>query len=72
MARRTRCIGFAGGAVVHISSGISALVCALMLGRRQGYGTDYMAPHNLPMVLLEQASLGRMVRLQCGQRARRE
>ena len=45
-------LDFAGGAVVHISSGISALVCALMLGIRQGYGTDYMAPHNLPMVLL--------------------
>jgi len=45
-------LDFAGGAVVHISSGISALVCALMLGTRQGYGTDYMAPHNLPMVLL--------------------
>ena len=45
-------LDFAGGAVVHISSGISALVCALMLGPRQGYGTDYMAPHNLPMVLL--------------------
>ncbi|HEY7128826.1 MAG TPA: ammonium transporter [Nitrospira sp.] len=45
-------LDFAGGAVVHISSGISALVCALMLGRRQGYGTDYMAPHNLPMTLL--------------------
>ena len=43
---------FAGGAVVHISSGMSALVCALVLGARQGYGTDYMAPHNLPMVLL--------------------
>jgi len=45
-------LDFAGGAVVHISSGISALVCALMLGARHGYGTDYMAPHNLPMVLL--------------------
>jgi Amt family ammonium transporter len=45
-------LDFAGGAVVHISSGISALVCALLLGTRQGYGTDYMAPHNLPMVLL--------------------
>jgi Amt family ammonium transporter len=43
---------FAGGAVVHISSGISALVCVLVLGARQGYGVDYMAPHNLPMVLL--------------------
>jgi Amt family ammonium transporter len=45
-------LDFAGGAVVHISSGISALVCAMVLGARQGYGTDYMAPHNLPMVLL--------------------
>ena len=51
-------LDFAGGAVVHISSGISALVCALMLGARQGYGTDYMAPHNLPMVCWEQASSG--------------
>lgn len=45
-------LDFAGGAVVHISSGISALVCAYVLGVRHGYGTDYMAPHNLPMVLL--------------------
>jgi Amt family ammonium transporter len=45
-------LDFAGGAVVHISSGVSALVCALALGARHGYGTDYMAPHNLPMTLL--------------------
>lgn len=45
-------LDFAGGAVVHLSSGVSALVCALVLGARQGYGTDYLAPHNLPMVLL--------------------
>jgi Amt family ammonium transporter len=45
-------LDFAGGAVVHISSGFAALVCALVLGRRQGYGIDYMAPHNLPMTLL--------------------
>jgi Amt family ammonium transporter len=45
-------LDFAGGAVVHISSGVSALVCACVLGKRQGYGTEYMAPHNLPMVLL--------------------
>lgn len=45
-------LDFAGGAVVHISSGVSALACALVLGKRRGYGTDYMAPHNLPMVLL--------------------
>ncbi|HYM37898.1 MAG TPA: ammonium transporter [Nitrospiraceae bacterium] len=45
-------LDFAGGAVVHISSGVSALVCAYVLGKRQGYGAEYMAPHNLPMVLL--------------------
>lgn len=45
-------LDFAGGAVVHISSGIGALVGALLLGRRQGYGTDYMAPHNLTFTLL--------------------
>ncbi|WP_447980697.1 ammonium transporter [Candidatus Nitrospira bockiana] len=45
-------LDFAGGAVVHISSGMSALVCALILGHRQGYGTDYMAPHSLPLTLL--------------------
>ena len=45
-------LDFAGGAVVHISSGLSALVCALVLGTRHGYGSDYLAPHNLPMTLL--------------------
>lgn len=49
---RLGALDFAGGLVVHTSSGISALVCAMVLGARQGYGTDYMAPHNLPMVLL--------------------
>lgn len=45
-------LDFAGGAVVHISSGVAALVCALVLGQRNGYGRDYMAPHNLPMAVL--------------------
>jgi Amt family ammonium transporter len=38
---------FAGGLVVHISSGISALVCCLMLGKRKGFGTEPMPPHNM-------------------------
>ena len=38
---------FAGGTVVHISSGVSALICALMLGQRLGYRQDPMPPHNL-------------------------
>ena len=48
---------FAGGAVVHISSGFAALACALAIGKRKGYGTDNMAPHNLPFVLLGAAML---------------
>jgi len=40
-------LDFAGGTVVHISSGVSALVCALVLGGRLGKKTDDMRPHNL-------------------------
>jgi Amt family ammonium transporter len=45
-------LDFAGGAVVHISSGAAALACAYAVGPRKGFGTDYMAPHNLPMTVL--------------------
>ena len=45
-------LDFAGGAVVHISSGFGALVCAVMLGKRKGYGVEPMPPHNLPMTVL--------------------
>ncbi len=41
------CLDFAGGTVVHITSGISALVCARYLGKRIGYPSDAMKPHNL-------------------------
>jgi len=44
-------IDFAGGLVVHMSSGYSALVAALMLGKRHGFGREPMPPHNLPLVL---------------------
>jgi ammonium transporter, Amt family len=40
-------LDFAGGTVVHISSGISALVCALVMGKRLGFGSEPMPPHNL-------------------------
>ncbi len=40
-------LDFAGGTVVHISSGVSALVCALVLGKRLGIGNEDMRPHNL-------------------------
>ncbi len=45
-------IDFAGGLVVHMSSGMSALVAALILGKRQGFGKDPMPPHNLPLCLI--------------------
>ncbi|MFN8543509.1 MAG: ammonium transporter [Candidatus Binatia bacterium] len=45
-------LDFAGGTVVHISSGVSALVCALMLGKRLGYGSEPMPPHNLPFTVV--------------------
>jgi Amt family ammonium transporter len=41
------CFDFAGGTVVHITSGVSALVCALYLGKRLGFPSDSMKPHNL-------------------------
>ncbi len=40
---------FAGGNVVHLNAGIAALVCALVVGPRQGYGSQMMAPHNMTM-----------------------
>ncbi len=45
-------LDFAGGTVVHISSGFSALVCAVLIGKRLGYGTDDMRPHNLTYTAL--------------------
>ncbi|RMH34102.1 MAG: ammonium transporter [Nitrospirae bacterium] len=45
-------LDFAGGTVVHISSGVAALACALVLGKRHGYGTENMAPHNLPLTVV--------------------
>jgi len=45
-------LDFAGGAVVHVSSATSALVACIMLGKRMGYPTTPMPPHNLPIMLL--------------------
>ncbi|HMO85539.1 MAG TPA: ammonium transporter, partial [Lacipirellulaceae bacterium] len=45
-------LDFAGGTVVHISSGISALLCAILIGRRKGFGTEDMRPHNLTYTAL--------------------
>jgi len=40
-------LDFAGGTVVHINAGVAGLVCAMVLGKRKGFGTENMAPHNL-------------------------
>ncbi len=45
-------LDFAGGTVVHISSGVSALAAALIIGKRKGYGHQPMPPHNLPMTVM--------------------
>ena len=50
-------LDFAGGTVVHISSGVSALVCAMFIGSRRGWGTDDMRPHNLTYTTLGAAML---------------
>ncbi len=44
---RFKAIDFAGGLVVHISSGVSALVCAIIIGKRKGFPSSPMPPHNL-------------------------
>jgi Amt family ammonium transporter len=40
-------LDYAGGTVVHINAGVAGLVCALVMGKRKGFGTENMAPHNL-------------------------
>jgi len=49
---KSSAIDFAGGLVVHMSSGFSALVAAIMLGKRAGFGKDPMPPHSLPLCLV--------------------
>ncbi|MBV8832953.1 MAG: ammonium transporter [Acidobacteriaceae bacterium] len=46
------CFDFAGGTVVHITSGVSALVCALYLGKRVGFPREPMKPHNLTLSVI--------------------
>jgi Amt family ammonium transporter len=55
--RKMGALDFAGGTVVHISSGISALAAAILVGKRKGYRTEPMAPHNLPMTITGAAIL---------------
>ena len=50
-------LDFAGGLVVHMSSGFSALVAAIFLGKRHGYGREPMPPHSLPLTVIGAALL---------------
>lgn len=50
-------LDFAGGTVVHISSGVTALLCAIVIGQRAGYGSSPMPPHNLTYTALGTAML---------------
>lgn len=50
-------LDFAGGTVVHISSGASALAAAILLSKRRGYGREQFIPHNLPMTITGTAIL---------------
>jgi Amt family ammonium transporter len=55
--RELGALDFAGGTVVHISSGVAGLIAALLLGRRRGYGSEPILPHNLPFSVLGAALL---------------
>ncbi len=55
--RNLGALDFAGGLVVHISSGVSALAAAIVVGKRKSHGLENMAPHNLSMTLLGAALL---------------
>jgi Amt family ammonium transporter len=50
--RNMGALDFAGGTVVHISSGVAALAAAFAIGRRRGYGSEAFTPHNLPLTVL--------------------
>ncbi len=55
--RTVGALDFAGGTVVHISSGVSALAAALVIGKRRGFGSEPMPPHNLPLTVTGAAML---------------
>jgi Amt family ammonium transporter len=54
---QVKALDFAGGTVVHISSGVSALVCALVMGKRRGYGRVPMPPHSVVLSVIGAALL---------------
>jgi Amt family ammonium transporter len=50
--RNLGAMDFAGGAVVHVNAGVAALAAAIVMGRRKGFGSDTLSPHNLPLTVL--------------------
>lgn len=50
--RNMGALDFAGGTVVHISSGVTGLIAALVLGKRKGFGQEPLVPHQIPMTVL--------------------
>jgi ammonium transporter, Amt family len=50
--RELGALDFAGGTVVHINAGIAALVAAVVVGKRKGFGKEAFVPHNLPLTIL--------------------
>lgn len=55
--RELGALDFAGGTVVHVCSGVAALTCAIVVGKRKGYGREDMKPHNMTMTLVGAAIL---------------
>jgi Amt family ammonium transporter len=55
--RNLGALDFAGGTVVHLTAGVSALAAALLVGKRKGYGHENLSPHDLPMTVLGAAIL---------------
>jgi len=55
--RNLGALDFAGGTVVHLTAGVSALAAVFVIGKRKGYGHDNLAPHDLPMTVLGAAIL---------------
>ena len=49
---RLGALDFAGGIAVHLSSGVAAVCAAIVIGKRRGYGTEELKPHNVPMTIL--------------------
>ncbi|MBA3338608.1 MAG: ammonium transporter [Geodermatophilaceae bacterium] len=52
IANKLLAIDFAGGTAVHINAGAAGLALAIVLGKRRGFGTEVMRPHNLPLVMI--------------------